>query len=240
MPVRRKLIAGNWKMNGLRAAGLELAKDLAGRLERRRSGRLRHAGLPARHARPFRRGSRRRHPPGGRRPGLPRVEVGRPYRRHQRRDAGRCRRTPRHRRPFRAPAEPWRDDALVSAKATAAHAAGLIAIVCVGETRSSARPARRSTWSGSQVTGSIPAGATAANTVIAYEPVWAIGTGKTPTAADVAEVHAHIRKTIDRQDRESRTGPHPLWRLGQAVERRGTAGGGQCRRRPGRRRQPRR
>ena len=46
----------------------------------------------------------------------------------------------------------------------------------------------------------VPAGATAANTVVAYEPVWAIGTGKTPTAADVAEVHAHIRKTNQRYE----------------------------------------
>ena len=85
----------------------------------------------------------------------------------------------------------------MSSKATAAHAAGLIAIICVGETLEQREAGKALDVVGTQVTGSIPAGATAANTVIAYEPVWAIGTGKTPTAADVAEVHAHIRKTIE-------------------------------------------
>ena len=85
----------------------------------------------------------------------------------------------------------------MSAKATAAHEAGLIAIICVGETLEQREAGKALDVVGSQVMGSIPAGATAANTVIAYEPVWAIGTGKTPTAADVAEVHAHIRKTIE-------------------------------------------
>lgn len=89
------------------------------------------------------------------------------------------------------------DDALVSAKASAAHQAGLVAIVCVGETLEQREAGKALDVVGTQVAGSIPAGATAANTVIAYEPVWAIGTGKTPTAADVAEVHAHIRKAID-------------------------------------------
>jgi triosephosphate isomerase len=89
------------------------------------------------------------------------------------------------------------DDALVSSKASAAHAAGLIAVICVGETLEQREAGKALDVVGTQVMGSIPAGATAANTVIAYEPVWAIGTGKTPTAADVAEVHAHIRKTIE-------------------------------------------
>ena len=49
----------------------------------------------------------------------------------------------------------------------------------------------------SQLKGSLPPGSTAANTVIAYEPVWAIGTGLTPTTAEVAEVHSLIRKELD-------------------------------------------
>ena len=52
---------------------------------------------------------------------------------------------------------------------------------------------------GGQIDGSVPAGATAANTVIAYEPVWAIGTGKTPTADDIAAMHAHIRACLVRR-----------------------------------------
>ena len=51
---------------------------------------------------------------------------------------------------------------------------------------------------GATGTGSLPAGATAANLVVAYEPVWAIGTGLTPTAADVAEMHAHIRGKLEK------------------------------------------
>ena len=75
---------------------------------------------------------------------------------------------------------------------------GLTAIVCVGETEARARRrprARRGRRARSR--GSLPRGATAANTVIAYEPVWAIGTGRTPTPDDVAEVHAHIRARLN-------------------------------------------
>lgn len=88
--------------------------------------------------------------------------------------------------------------ALVKAKAEAALAAGLIAIVCVGETDAERKTGRTLEVVGAQVAGSLPAGATAANLVLAYEPVWAIGTGLTPTAADVAEVHAFIRAELAR------------------------------------------
>ncbi len=88
------------------------------------------------------------------------------------------------------------DDALVRAKTTAAHAAGLVAIVCVGETLDERDAGRTLARIGSQVELSLPDDATAENTVIAYEPVWAIGTGRTPTADDVAEVHTHIRGQI--------------------------------------------
>ncbi len=84
-------------------------------------------------------------------------------------------------------------DDLVKAKASAAQAAGLIAIVCVGETEAERDAGETMTVVGRQVAGSVPDGATAANTVIAYEPVWAIGTGKTPTPEDAQEVHAFIR-----------------------------------------------
>ena len=87
-------------------------------------------------------------------------------------------------------------DALVAAKTLAARRAGLVAIVCVGETRAEREVGRTLDVVGTQIAGSLPEGTTAANTVIAYEPVWAIGTGLTPTAADVAEVHAFIRDRI--------------------------------------------
>jgi len=87
-------------------------------------------------------------------------------------------------------------DALVKAKAEAAHRAGLTAIVCVGETAGERRSGLTLQVVGRQLQGSLPKGATAANTVVAYEPVWAIGTGLTPTAADVAEVHAFMRKLL--------------------------------------------
>jgi len=84
----------------------------------------------------------------------------------------------------------------VAAKAKAAQAAGLIAIVCVGETDSQRVAGETLKVVESQIMNSVPQGSTAANLVIAYEPVWAIGTGKTPTAGDVEVVHAHIRKLL--------------------------------------------
>jgi len=84
-------------------------------------------------------------------------------------------------------------DALVSQKAAAAHRAGLAAIICIGETGRERRDGATLDVVGRQLDGSLPPAATAANTIIAYEPVWAIGTGWTPTSEDVAAVHAFIR-----------------------------------------------
>lgn len=84
-------------------------------------------------------------------------------------------------------------DADVAAKAAAAWAAGLVAVICVGETRDEREAGETLGVLSRQIKGSVPKDATAANTVIAYEPVWAIGTGLTPTVPDVAEAHAHLR-----------------------------------------------
>jgi len=87
-------------------------------------------------------------------------------------------------------------DAVVKAKAEAALKHGLIAIVCVGETRAEREAGKAIAVVSTQVRGSLPAGGAPDTVVVAYEPVWAIGTGLTPTPADVAEVHAAIRKLL--------------------------------------------
>ena len=87
-------------------------------------------------------------------------------------------------------------DGMVRAKCDAAHRAGLVAIACVGETAGDRKAGRALGIVEEQLAGSLPDTATAANTVVAYEPVWAIGTGLTPTAADVAEMHAMMRETL--------------------------------------------
>lgn len=87
-------------------------------------------------------------------------------------------------------------DAIVKAKSEAAQAQGLIAIICVGETEAERESGKALDVVATQVNASVPDNATATNTVIAYEPVWAIGTGKVATPADVQEVHADIRKTL--------------------------------------------
>jgi triosephosphate isomerase len=87
-------------------------------------------------------------------------------------------------------------DALVRAKAEAAWRAGLVAIVCIGETRAQRDAGQTLDVCDTQLKGSLPDGATAANLVVAYEPVWAIGTGLTPTTDDVEQVHRFIRGVL--------------------------------------------
>jgi triosephosphate isomerase (TIM) len=89
-------------------------------------------------------------------------------------------------------------DADVCAKAAAAHRAGLTAIVCVGETRTEREAGKTLAVVRKQLRGSVPAQSRSRNLVVAYEPVWAIGTGLTPTVADVAEVHALVRDELRR------------------------------------------
>lgn len=85
---------------------------------------------------------------------------------------------------------------LVARKAEAAWRAGLLAIICIGETETERREGKALDVISAQLSASVPSGATAGNTVVAYEPVWAIGTGLTPTAGDVEIAHAHMRKEL--------------------------------------------
>ena len=87
-------------------------------------------------------------------------------------------------------------DALIRAKAQAALAAGLIPIICIGETEAQRDGGTTLEVIGGQLDGSLPDGVTAATLVVAYEPVWAIGTGRTPTIAQIAEVHAFLRARL--------------------------------------------
>jgi triosephosphate isomerase len=87
-------------------------------------------------------------------------------------------------------------DAMVAAKAKAAWRAGLLAIICIGETEAERADGKAFHICSRQIAGSVPAQAKAATTCIAYEPIWAIGTGKTPTSDEIAQVHAHIRHEL--------------------------------------------
>jgi triosephosphate isomerase len=87
-------------------------------------------------------------------------------------------------------------DEMVQKKAKGAQRAGLTAIICIGETLEERKGGQTLDVVTRQLKASLPEGSTSANTVIAYEPVWAIGTGLTPTTAEVAEVHALIRKEL--------------------------------------------
>lgn len=88
-------------------------------------------------------------------------------------------------------------DETVRKKAEAAHAKGLITIICVGEGETEREAGRQERVVARQLLGSMPMSATAENTVIAYEPVWAIGTGKTATPEDVGAMHAFIREKLN-------------------------------------------
>lgn len=99
-------------------------------------------------------------------------------------------------------------DAMVRAKAKAAWRAGLCAIICIGETLAEREKRETLAVLSRQIAGSVPKGATPTNTVIAYEPVWAIGSGLTPSASDIASAHTHIRielgKLLDRDAAQMR------------------------------------
>ncbi|MGZ9811736.1 triose-phosphate isomerase [Pseudoroseicyclus sp. H15] len=88
-------------------------------------------------------------------------------------------------------------DADVAAKAAAAHAAGLTAIICLGESQAQREAGEHLAVITAQLKGSLPEGATAANTVIAYEPIWAIGTGLTAGPAEIEEAHGALRAGLE-------------------------------------------
>ena len=194
MPNRRPLVAGNWKMHGLRASVAQLEGIL------RESGRIRSdvdlmicppATLIATFAAAAM-GSRvaiggqdcHAEPAGAYTgdisaemladAGARAVILGHSERRTHHREG----------------------DADVCAKARAAWRAGLMAIVCIGETQAERAAAQTLAVVERQLAGSVPDRAGPGNLVIAYEPVWAIGTGLTPTPADIAEVHAMIRDKL--------------------------------------------
>jgi triosephosphate isomerase len=193
-PTRRPLVAGNWKMNGLKASAAELGKVMQGAADLWTKVDLMicppatliitfaHVVLGSRieigaqdcHAEPSGAFTGDISAEMLADVGAKAVIVGHSERRTLHKEI----------------------DAEVRAKAQAAWRAGLTAIVCIGETRADREAGHTLDVLGRQLDGSLPAGVSAARLVVAYEPVWAIGTGLTPTAADVAQAHEFVRKRI--------------------------------------------
>ncbi len=194
--VRKKLIAGNWKMNGLMADGVDLAKGIAAEVKAigkpaceflvcppftllvsvKKALRGAKVALGAQDAHFAEKGAHT----GDISPlmlkdlGCSYVILGHSERR----------------------ADHGESNELVNKKAVACHAAGLKTVICIGETLEQREAGKAVEVCRDQILGSVPDDSSAADTVIAYEPVWAIGTGKVPTAADVEEVHAACRKVL--------------------------------------------
>jgi triosephosphate isomerase (TIM) len=191
----RKLAAGNWKMNGLKADGLALAREIVARSAREKpacdvllcppatlmaplagvlagsavalGGQNCHAAEKGAHTGEISAAMLKD-------AGCAYVILGHSERRTDQSES----------------------DAEVRAKVAAAWAAGLIAIVCVGETLAQRDAGETLAVISRQLDGSLPEGGDAKRLVVAYEPIWAIGTGRTPTVAQVAEVHNFIRRAL--------------------------------------------
>jgi triosephosphate isomerase len=195
MTSRRRLIAGNWKMNGLQQAGTAelvlLKQQVASVRPAAEVVVCPPATLVAGFAAAVRGGGvgiggQDCHPkPSGAHTGDISAEM--------LADAGATHVIVGH---SERRADHGETDALVRSKAEAVHRAGLTAIICVGETLEQRDAGRTIEVVWGQVAGSVPEAAKAENTVIAYEPVWAIGTGRTPTNDDIAAVHAAIRARL--------------------------------------------
>jgi triosephosphate isomerase (TIM) len=186
--MRRRLVAGNWKMNGGPASEAELAALRAAHPTPRAEilvcppatliAQFRKHDVPL--------GGQDCHPePDGAHTGDIAAEM--------LRDAGAGAVIVGH---SERRADHGEDDALVAAKVRAAWRAGLIAIVCVGETEAQRDAGEAVDVVRGQLQGSLPGGATASTLVVAYEPVWAIGTGRTPTLEEIGAMHASIRATL--------------------------------------------
>jgi triosephosphate isomerase len=191
---RRPLIAGNWKMNGLAASAAELqaiiaaSEPLAARADLLICPPATLVAAFATRARGsvVAIGGQDCHPaPSGAHTGDISAEM--------LKDAGAWFVIVGH---SERRADHGETDSVVNAKAEAAWRAGLAAIVCVGETRSERDTGKALDVVGRQLAASVPDGATAENLVIAYEPVWAIGTGLTPTVKDIEQVHGFIREKL--------------------------------------------
>jgi triosephosphate isomerase len=87
-------------------------------------------------------------------------------------------------------------DSIVAAKAKAAHRAGLLAVICIGETKAQRASGNALKICGDQLTGSIPGGIDGSEIAVGYEPLWAIGSGHMPTSDEIGEMHAHIRQCL--------------------------------------------
>ena len=190
---RRPLVAGNWKMNGLRASAAELGKIVQGSEELPKvdllvcpPATLVMMFAAAAHGSKVAIGGQDCHAePAGAFTGDMSAEM--------LADAGAAAVIVGHseRRTYHN-----ETDSMVRAKALAAWRAGLTAIVCIGETKDQRASGRTLDVLGAQLAGSLPSAVVPEGLVIAYEPVWAIGTGLTPTPADVAEVHGFIRERL--------------------------------------------
>jgi triosephosphate isomerase len=102
-------------------------------------------------------------------------------------------------------------DRMVCEKATAAHRAGLIPVICVGETETQRNAGEALYTVRRQIADSLPDGVSGSNTVVAYEPVWAIGTGRTPTSQEIAEVHAAMKDQLVERFRSQSDGLRLLY-----------------------------